>query len=46
MEYVCELCHETFPVEIWHCPLCDHHWPVEEEECGNCHSIYAPDTHS
>src|SRR5207247_4561513 len=46
MEYVCELCRETFPVEVWHCPLCRHHWPVEEEECGNCHTIYAPDTHS
>jgi hypothetical protein len=33
------------PVEVWHCPLCDHHWPLEEQECGNCHSIYAPDTH-
>jgi len=46
MEYICDVCSETFPVEVWHCPICDHHWPIEEEECGNCHRIYSPDTNS
>jgi hypothetical protein len=43
MDYICKVCGEAFPVEVWHCPLCGHHWPVEDEECGNCHRISSPD---
>jgi hypothetical protein len=43
MDYICAVCGEAFPMEVWHC-ACGHHWPVAEEECGNCHATYRPDT--
>jgi hypothetical protein len=39
MEYICPICGEAFPVEVWHC-ACGHHSAIGEEECGNCHATY------
>lgn len=37
MDYLCEVCGETFGAQVVHCPECDHHYPLADGECGNCH---------
>jgi len=40
----CDICHDIFSVEVWHCPTpgCNHHWPMSRDYCGNCHEAELP----
>ncbi len=37
VDYLCEVCGETFGAQVVHCPECAHHYPLADGECGNCH---------
>ncbi len=42
VDYLCEVCGETFGAQVIHCPECDHHYPLADGEYAGTVTVNGP----